>query len=231
MILAGSGGRLVKYHLDGPLPSILLGMSGIQTAKNKTIALAGLMQSVYLCKNLANYGRCDADQLSTSLKSILHLDADAVPDVYEGVANISKGLNVLKTQMTLTDPQRDLDLSRYSASLIQLTDNVMADDGVTGKITDGIRQSATLDFAILDPTMISSLANIYRNNVSHMSPRIMVGGSPEYLNNEAVTTKIRATLLAGIRAVVLWRQCGGTKPGLLFSRNQYLQQVQEILER
>ncbi len=77
--------------------------------------------------------------------------------------------------------------------------------------------------------MITSLANIYRNCVSHLSPRIMVSGQPEHLNNELIAAKIRATLLSGIRAAVLWRQCGGTKPGLLLARAQYLGHAKEML--
>ncbi len=192
--------------------------------------MAGLMQAVYLCKNLANYGRCDAEQLAASLQSILQLDADSVAAVYSGTGSIRKGLEVLKSQLTVTDPHRDLDLSRYSASLIQLSDNLMSDESAATQLTSSIAKSAELDFQILDPTMIASLANVYRNCVSHLSPRIMVSGQPEYLNNELVAAKIRASLLAGIRSVVLWRQCGGTKPGLLLSRKHYLYNAGDLLQ-
>jgi len=205
-------------------------MSSIQTHKNRTIALAGLMQATYLCKNLANYGRCDAEQLSASLQSIIRLDADSVADVFDGTVNIRKGLEVLKLQLTVTDPHRDLDLSRYCASLIQLSDNLMGDDAASLQLTTSIGKSAELDFPIMDETMIASLANVYRNCVSHLSPRIMVSGQPEYLNNELVAAKIRATLLAGIRSVVLWRQCGGSKPGLLLSRKHYLYNASDLLK-
>lgn len=204
-------------------------MSSIQNPRNRTIAMAGLMQATYLCKNLATFGRCDDEQLAHSLKSILRIDADDVVDVYGSVNNIAKGLDVLKTQLTLTDSQRDLDLSRYSASLIQLSDNLMQDELSTSKLTDAIRKSAQLEFPVDDPTMITNLANIYRNCVSHLSPRIMISGQPEHLNNELIAAKIRAALLSGIRAVVLWRQCGGTKPGLLLGRAQYLGHAKDML--
>jgi high frequency lysogenization protein len=42
-----------------------------------------------------------------------------------------------------------------------------------------------------------------------LSPRIMVNGDPAHLNNPENANRIRALLLAGIRAAMLWRQSGG----------------------
>ncbi|VTR41516.1 High frequency lysogenization protein HflD [Serratia fonticola] len=39
----------------------------------------------------------------------------------------------------------------------------------------------------------------------------------------------RATLLAGIRAAVLWQQVGGSRLQLMFSRNRLLKQAQNIV--
>jgi len=52
--------------------------------------------------------------------------------------------------------------------------------------------------------MIGNLANLYRNSISHLNPRIMVSGDPDHLNNNETASTIRAALLGGIRSVVLW---------------------------
>jgi CII-binding regulator of phage lambda lysogenization HflD len=45
----------------------------------------------------------------------------------------------------------------------------------------------------------------------------------------AGTGKVRASLLAGIRAAVLWHQVGGGRLQLMFSRNRLTTQAKQIL--
>jgi len=99
-------------------------MSAIQTVENQTIALAGIFQAVSLCKNLAVYGRCDEEYLAGSLGSVLMIDSSDVMAVFGGVSNLKHGLRVLNTQLSPTNRNRDLDLTRYSVSLLQLGANL-----------------------------------------------------------------------------------------------------------
>ncbi len=48
-------------------------------------------------------------------------------------------------------------------------------------------------------------------------------GEPALLKNAEVANRIRALLLAGIRAAVLWRQVGGSRLKLLFGRKRIVQ--------
>ena len=72
-------------------------------------------------------------------------------------------------------------------------------------------------FDLESDTIISALAGIYVDVVSPLGPRIQVTGSPAILQNPQVQAKVRATLLAGIRAAVLWQQVGGSRLQLMFS--------------
>ncbi|XMR37004.1 DUF489 family protein [Escherichia coli] len=47
--------------------------------------------------------------------------------------------------------------------------------------------------------------------VRPIGPRIQVAGTPLFLQQPLVQHKVRALLLAGIRACVLWRQLGGSR--------------------
>ena len=58
------------------------------------------------------------------------------------------------------------------------------------------------------------------STVSTLQPRVMVNGDPARLADGAIANQIRALLLAGMRSAVLWRQCGGTRLGLLFGRRK-----------
>lgn len=204
-------------------------MSANNTPENQAIALAGIFQATSLCKNLATYGRCDEGHLAASLESILRVDADSVLDVYGGTGAIKHGLRVLRMQMASSSRERDLDLSRYAIALIQLGGNLERHQQTLDQIRVGLQHASTLDFDVTDPTMINHLADLYRNNISHLSPRIMISGEPQYLNNELTAAKIRASLLAGLRSVILWHQCGATRAGLIFNRNKYVRAAQHLM--
>ena len=206
-------------------------MNAISTIENQTLALGGIFQSVHLCKTLAISGTCEQDELDGTLRSIMTLKTDRVIDAYGGnTSGIGRGLRILKSQLGGNAESRDMDLARYSLALIQLGTNVLNDANTVEQLRIGISRAQAMEKPATDPDIISNLANLYRSSISHLSPRIMVSGQPEYLNNEQVAAKIRATLLSGLRAVVLWRQCGGTRPGLLFGRTRYLQSAKTLLK-
>jgi high frequency lysogenization protein len=50
----------------------------------------------------------------------------------------------------------------------------------------------------------------------------MVKGEPTRLTETGVANQIRALLLAAMRSAVLWRQCGGTRLGLLLGGRRKL---------
>jgi len=205
-------------------------MSSIKTVPNQALALAGVFQAVHLCKSLATTGRCDNEDLAATLRSILTLSADNVVDSYGGTASgMRRGLRVLKNQFGGLDDARDLDVARYALSLIQLGGNVMTEKSSIENLRIGISQAQSLDFDITDDVMIKKLAEIYSSCISHLSPRIMVSGDPGFLNDEQVAATIRATLLGGLRSVVLWKQCGGTRPKLVLARASYVKSANEWL--
>ena len=57
----------------------------------------------------------------------------------------------------------------------------------------------------------------------------MVNGSQVHLNNPENANRIRALLLAGIRAAILWRQSGGSRWKLLVQRNALLREARSLL--
>ncbi len=205
-------------------------MSSIHTIENQTLALAGIFQAVHLCKMLATTGECDQEDLRGTLRSILTLKADRVADAYGGNSHsIKRGLRVLKNQLISSDEQRDLDISRYALGLIQLGTNILKDQKTVEQLRIGISQAQTMEGSIIEADAINAFASIYRSSISQLSPRIMVNGNEEYLADNAIASTIRASLLGGVRSVVLWRQCGGTRPKMLLQRGKHLQAIDELL--
>lgn len=205
-------------------------MSSIKSIHNQALALAGVFQAAHVCKSLATTGRCDTEDLEATLSSVLTLEAEKVQDAYGGsVSGMRRGLRLLKNQFAGLDNARDLDLARYSLSLIQLGGNVLNDHSSLDQLSRGINQAKSLNFDVSDEVMVNKLAELYRSCISHLSPRIMVSGDPGYLKDEAIAATIRAALLGGLRSVVLWKQCGGSRPKLILARASYVRAADEWL--
>ena len=205
-------------------------MSSISNVENQTLALAGIFQSVHLCKSLATTGTCDKGALKGTLRSILTLNTERVIDAYGGsTQNIGIGMSILRSQLQGNNQSRDLDINRYALALIQLGTNVLNDEGTVEQLRIGISRAQAMDKNVDDSAMISNFANLYRSSISQLSPRIMVSGDPNYLNDNDTASTIRAALLGGLRSVVLWRQCGGSRPKLVLNRKQYLKQAESYL--
>jgi len=79
------------------------------------------------------------------------------------------------------------------------------------------------------PKLVDKLAELYTRTISLLGPRIMVSGEHGHLANPVVAARVRATLLAGIRSAVLWRQLGGRRLQLLFSRRKVARTAAELL--
>jgi high frequency lysogenization protein len=76
---------------------------------------------------------------------------------------------------------------------------------------------------------MSNLASIYTDVVSPVTRKIQVAGDPEILKRTDTQHQVRAVLLAGVRAAVLWRQLGGKRRHILFSRQQILDSAEHTL--
>jgi len=206
-------------------------MNAISTIENQTLALGGIFQAVHICKSLATTGSCEQDELEGTLRSIMTLKTDRVMDAYGGHAGtIGRGLRTLKSQLGGNAESRDMDIARYSLALIQLGTNVLNDANTIEQLRIGISRAQAMEKPVTDPDMVSNLASLYRSSISHLSPRIMVSGDPDYLNDNDIASTIRSALLGGVRSVVLWRQCGGSRPKLLLSRAQYMKQADQFLQ-
>jgi len=136
-------------------------MATIKTPENQTLALAGIFQSVHLCKSLATTGTCDQDELRGTLRSILTLNSERVIDAYGGnTRTIKRGLRCLRDQFAGNTETRDMDIARYSLSLIQLGTNVQNDDRTVEQLRIGISQMQSEDGDLADPELIENLANL-----------------------------------------------------------------------
>jgi high frequency lysogenization protein len=81
------------------------------------------------------------------------------------------------------------------------------------------------------PTVLARLGELYAKELSPIGPRVLVQGNPVYLGQPDLVGEVRATLLAAIRAAVLWRQLGGSYWDFLFGRRALVQAAREWQEK
>ena len=202
----------------------------LNTTSNQTIALAGISQACLLVQQLATTGTADNSAIETSINSILKIDSDGVIDIYGDLSNLKPGLMQLEQQITsrtIADPEQ----ARYAASLVFLEKQLSNRPEMLDKIATGIQvaQAQSETFGPLHENVLANLGNLYHSTVSTLQPRIMVNGEQEYLSQPNTVNKIRALLLSGIRATLLWRQCGGARWKFLFFRKKLQDEVKFLL--
>ena len=149
-------------------------------------------------------------------------------------ANLRLGLETLMAVLNSSSRQgMGAEMTRYTLSMMvlerKLSGNKSALDTLAQRIGQLDRQLAHYELG--SETITSAMAAIYVDVVSPLGPRIQVTGSPAVLQNPLLQSKVRATLLAGIRAAVLWQQVGGGRFQLMLSRQRLLREAKTILSR
>ena len=199
------------------------------TIRDRSIALAGMFQAVRLVQQTARGERRDAAATAVSISSILNTDPATTLDVYGDSCALIPGLEIVLSQ--LGNKERDMELTGHVITLMHLERKLTRESGLMKELTRGIDrvkgEIESVDEG--DSGIITALAELYKDTVSTLQPRIMVKGEENVLRHTDSKNMIRALLLAGMRAAVLWRQCGGSRIGLIFQRKQMLDCCRELL--
>lgn len=202
-----------------------------KTITDRTLALAGLFQAVSLVAQTTRRGMVEQAPFEAVIRSLFVVDAEATVDIYGDLSALRHGLQVLQRQMGSSGEDRDLDLTRYALSLLTLERKLAARKDLLATISEGLQRAERQreHFHTTHDTVIAALADIYVNTVSTLQPRIMVTGEHGHLQNPDTANRVRALLLAGMRAAVLWNQSGGGRLQLLFKRKAFLTEAQRLL--
>jgi high frequency lysogenization protein len=202
----------------------------MRTRRDRAIALAGVFQSAWLVERIARHGSIDSAPLCASLRSVFQLEPESVDDIFEGPAGVERGLRCLQAQLG-AGPGRNLEIVRYVLGLLHLERKASRNAPLMLRIRRELELGLSrLEYFPVDhPNTVASLAELYRTTIGSLQPRIMVQGEPLYLRSPKNVERIRAVLLAGIRAALLWRQCGGNRLQILFGRRHLLGDCQRLL--
>ncbi|MCG6985566.1 MAG: high frequency lysogenization protein HflD [Thiocapsa sp.] len=202
------------------------------TDLDRVVALAGIYQAVNCVTRVARHGSADVEAMEPCIYSLLQVDADDVEAVFGPPGAVANGARQIIAQLT-GKPERNLELTRYVVLLMKLERTLARRADLLARIREGIvsAQLSQEQSALLGPDMLAQLAEIYSATISHLEPRIIVRGDPLHLRNPDNQNQVRALLLAGIRAAMLWRQVGGGRWHILFRSKQILADARRYLER
>ena len=205
--------------------------------RNRTIALAALFQCVEGVMQIAKQGQVNHDLFETCIHSIITKNSANIDEIYGDLDQLKKGLRILMYQLGAGSREpdgksKDLEATRYVINLLYLEKKLSSQAERYQQVLDGIggvqKQSEFFD-STTHETIIAKLADIYAETDSKVGPKIMVKGDQDNLSNPENAAKIRALLLAGIRAALLWRQAGGSRWKLLLSRRKMQTEAEMIL--
>ena len=196
-------------------------------AAKQTLALASIFQTTALVHQLASTGQCDSHSNKASLNSIVS-QSDDIDEIFTSPEDLRVGFESLKTLLE-KKPISMQNIMLYSTALINLEKKLMKKPQLLTQISAEIDHIKKQDFFdIHHSNSIARLAELYKNTLGSLNPTIMVRGEQIYLTNRHTANHIRALLLAGIRAVSLWKSQGGKTWHLLLNKKKTLRYVNSL---
>lgn len=207
--------------------------------KDQTITFAALCQVAYQVQQVSRTGQITDEEFSVLLKSIIETSPVNTLAVYGGdLDNIKKGLELLISHLGNDDnntkssnKHKDPEFTRYLISLINLERRLAKQPKQLNALGERINATERQleHYALTSDTLIASFASIYSDIISPLGHKIQVTGESTILKQSVNQYKIRALLLAGIRAAVLWRQVGGKRRHILFNRKKIVDTAKALL--
>lgn len=195
------------------------------------MALAGIYQAAALARQLARRGYADEYPLQASVRSVLIVDAINTVSIFGGVDGVRLGLLSITRQ---SGSAGDVEVARYVVGLCQLARRFNRSPDLVERVS---RELAAIqeDVSVQGDEGVPSglyerFGDLYKDTLSHLKPRIIVQGEQANLSNAHIVAQIRTSLLAGVRAGVLFTQLGGSRWQLLFQRRRYMDNAGLLLD-
>ena len=214
--------------------SLVLKSNGDTTLQDKyiniTIALGGMIQAIDLIGDISQTGQLDEKAFRAMIYSIFETTPRDMASVYGNLSGIKPGIKKL---LQLLDPgsKKSTFQMRYLVSLMHLQKKLSRSPHLLNTLSQRIQQiqKQAEYFSLTHPTVIANLADTYLTTIGRFKFRVIIWGNQLILTNSENMDKIRALLFSGVRSVVLWRQAGGSRLQLLFSRIKIKTAAEKIL--
>ena len=158
-------------------------MSG--TITDRVLAMAGIIQACRCVQQIARNGMTDANALTTSINSLLVIDADTTEAVYGGREKLLPGLSLATKLFDNQQAAESVEVMRYCITVIQLERNLMKNSAMLAEVGNGIENARKQaeHFSTTHTNVLANLAGLYSDTLSTLNPRIMVNGDQVHIGN------------------------------------------------
>lgn len=206
-------------------------MQDLSPSQSQALALAALLQSAQLVDQIAVTGKAQPEAYNPLLQSLFAFDSEHPAAIYGGVYGVEPGLKLLITALAGSTNGSYRSVIRYALAMIHLEGKLSKDANQLKIIANRLQHIHfnSEHFSNDINNISASVAAVYKDTISTYKSRIHVSGNAIHLQSSDNADKIRALLLAGIRAAVLWRQMGGKRWHFLTSRRRLLQAAQSLI--
>ena len=206
----------------------------LSPVQERALALAGLAQACYLVTGIARTGMVSEDSMAGSLESLFIMNPDETLDVYRDGNGVRTGLRLITEILGDLRLNDHGDTVRYVMAVLNLTKRLSQQPDLMRAIgagISGIQEHRNLQaLSVTSEETIDRLSDLYEETAGNAEPRIRVYGLQKHLQNRTNTCRIRALLLAAVRAAVLWRQVGGRGRQWLLSRGKLVRGAESLSE-
>lgn len=201
--------------------------------QNQVLALAGMFQAAVVVDDLAFSGNLDNQAFEASLNSLFAFEAGTPQEIFGGLGSLGRGFRALDDYLGGELRGSSKQIAHYVLSMMKIAPQLTRDERLSGNLIERLRgiERHGADFEMSQSAVVLKIDGLYQESISQLSPRIMVAGEENYLQNAENAARVRTLLLAGIRAAVLWQQLGGSKWKLLFRRRKYVSIARDLASR
>ena len=200
--------------------------------QEQLVALAGIFQAASLVDKIAKTGQASTPATSCLLGALLVRNPETTLDVYGGDdLNLGEGYRALANALQRNPANLQREPLKYALSLIALERQLAKREDlleIIGSRLDKIQLQAD-HFGVSHENVIAACGALYQDTISTFRLRIQVQGDMRFLQQAGNAARIRALLLTGIRSARLWRQLGGHRWQLVFSRSKLLKELPPLM--
>jgi len=199
---------------------------------DRLVGLAGVFQAAELVQLIATNKPVDMTCYENSLKSIFTIHSNEALDIYQNWHGLEVGVQAFSRYYTKPKPH-DMQTFRYALGILQLTKRFLKHKDMPTQLRqriERVEQQVAYFGGQTHPNIIANLAEAYQQTLSTLPFRLMVYGNNEALKQQDTVNKVRALLLSGVRAAVLWQQKGGNLLWLFCRAKGYAKIMQQYLK-
>ncbi|HSX90913.1 MAG TPA: high frequency lysogenization protein HflD [Pseudomonas sp.] len=200
--------------------------------QEQLVALGAVFESAALVDKVARTGQVSEPAVGCMLGSLLVRDPKDTLEVYGGDdLNLRDGYRALVSSLERDPTSLQREPLRYALALLALERQLAKRSDllqIMGSRLDQI-QSQVEHFGPTHENVVAACGSLYEDTISTFRQRIQVHGDMRHLQQPSNASKIRALLLAGIRSARLWRQLGGHRWQLVFSRKKLLKELYPLM--